>query len=320
MESQINVSSDIQKKRKNLTFRYKQSYALWVALFILLIVGTLSSPYFFTPNNMMNVLLQASVVGLLAMGLTIVLITGSLDFTVGAVVALTSVTVGLMQESSIWLTVLVLLCIAIGVGLVNSFVVSKLRLEALIATLSISLVIDGIALFISNSQTIPISTSFWRTLGTGSLFGIPLPVIIFILVGLLLYFLLSRTVLGRYLYATGGNPTASKMSGIPIQKIQIIAFLLSSLIAVLAGIIFAGRISSGDPGVGLTMTLDAVIIAVLGGAMLTGGKGSIQGAIAGALVITVLFNIFNLLSFPVYAQNIARGIIMIGAIAMQRGK
>jgi ribose/xylose/arabinose/galactoside ABC-type transport system permease subunit len=322
MESPLNkVAPNIVEKEKiSLSFKVIHSNAIWIALLFLIIIGSFSSEYFLTFPNIINIIRQTAVVGLLAMGLTIVLITGSLDFTLGSIVALTTVTIALMQDMNYFVVLPILLSIGVGIGLLNSFVVTKLKLESFIATLGVSLLIDGVAHFISNSQSLPVTNSSWRFLGSGDVMGLPLPVIIYLVVGILLYFVLSRTVFGRYIYATGGNPTASKISGVPTQKIQILSFILGAVIAVLAGIILAGRISSGDPAIGLVMSLDAIIIAVLGGAALTGGKGNIQGAIAAALVITVLFNIFNLMNFPVYAQMVARGLIMISAISMQRSR
>ncbi len=295
-----------------------QQWGLGAALVALIAVGSVTSPYFLTLGNIVNILRQTAVLGLLAMGVTLALISGALDFTVGSMVALVSILIGRLQGEPMGGVFLLILVVAVAVGLLNGLLIARLRLESFIVTLGLSLAVEGIAHLTSHSQTIPVTTAAWRYFGAASLAGMPVPILIFVAMAVLLHLVLSHTVFGRSLYAVGGNEVAARIAGIMTGRVKMVALVGSAIIAAIAGIVFTGRVATGDPTVGTVMALDAVVIAVLGGASLHGGKGTMAGAVIAALLLSVLFNVFNMLNFPVYVQMMTRGVLLVAAIALQR--
>lgn len=293
-----------------------QVLGLAIALVAVAGAGMMASPFFLTGDNILNVCRQAAIVALLGLAVTLALIAGIVDFSVGATLALTSVVVALLQERSAGLTLAVLAVMVLGLGLVKGLLVAYVRLESLITTLALALVLDGIAFAISDQQIIPVASRGWRWPGAGTVLGVPAPVVILALAAAVTHVVLRRTVYGKFLYATGGNALAAEIAGVRTRRVQTQVLLASAAIACLAGVVFTGRIAAGDPTVGTAQTLDAVVVAVLGGASLFGGKGSVPGLLLAALLIAFVFNVFNLLSLPLYWQLIARGGILLGAISI----
>lgn len=293
-----------------------QLVGLAVTIGAILVVGAITSPHFLTSGNMLNVGRQVSIVALLGLAVTIGLITGVIDFSVGAVLALTAVLVALTADGPMLATIALLLAVIAAVGLVKGVLLAYLGLGSLITTLGIALVIDGIARGVSNSRLVPVSSQDWRFLGSRDIAGFPASVLTVAAVFILAAFLMHSTVWGKYIYAAGANPLAARIAGVPVRRVKLAALTISTLIAALAGVLFVGRVAGGDPNVGTAMSFDALVVAVLGGASLRGGRGSVLGVVLAAVLIGLMFNLFTLLNLPTYWQMIARGCIIVGAISL----
>lgn len=293
-----------------------QLVGLGVTIVLILIVGAILSPYFLTSDNLLNVGRQVSIVALLGLAVTISLITGVIDFSVGSVLALTSVLVALNADESMIVPVALVLVMIAAASLVKGVLLAYLGLGSLITTLGLALVIDGFALGVSDSRLVPVFSEEWRFLGSGDIAGIPASVLTAAVVFLVAGFFMRSTVYGKYVYATGANPLASRIAGVPVRRVRLAALTATTAIAALAGVLFVGRVAGGDPNVGVAMSFDAVVVAVLGGASLRGGRGSVLGVLLAAILIGLMLNLFTLLNLPTYWQMVARGCILVGAISL----
>jgi ribose/xylose/arabinose/galactoside ABC-type transport system permease subunit len=301
--------------RRCLT-RNPNTTGLAVVLVALLIVGTFSSNFFLTSTNLLNVVRQASITALLGLGVTLALIAGKIDFSVGSIAALASVVIGLRSGADAWLTIVVLVALVVVFGVVKGILTSYFHLESLITTLGLALVLDGISYAASKQQLVPVTDRPWRWLGSAEVGGVPVVVITLLVVVLLTSGVLKLTVWGKYLYAAGANPRAAEIAGVRVRRVQLGALVAATALAVLAGVVFVGRVSAGDPTIGTSLALDAIVVAVLGGASLFGGRGSPLGLLLAALLLGVVFNLFNLLNLHSYWQMVARGVILVGAVSM----
>jgi ribose/xylose/arabinose/galactoside ABC-type transport system permease subunit len=288
-----------------------------VLVFLLLvIVSALMSEYFLTPENVMNVLRQVAVVGILAVGATFVVISGGVDLSVGGVAALASVAVAL---AAAWPTPVVLvLPIVIGmlVGLANGVVTLRLRLQPFIVTLATGSIAEGLAFYLSDGNPIPFEQPVVALIGRQYLGPLPIPALIFLIVIVTGGLVLSRTVYGYTVYALGGNEEACRLSGMPVTRYRTLTYTLAGGLSGLGGLVLAGRISIGDPtaGHGFGLSLDAVTPVLIGGADLTGGSGTMAGTFFGVLIVGMLNNIFNLLNVTAYWQLVAKGVIILAAV------
>ncbi|MFC1781881.1 ABC transporter permease [Planctomycetota bacterium] len=206
------------------------------------------------------------------------------------------------------------------IGFVNGLIITRFNVAPFIVTLGMMTIARGGALVISKGRPVSNLTESFNFIGGGDIFGIPLPVLILFLVFLISYFILNKTTFGRYVYATGGNEEATRASGININKIKIAAYAICSGLAGLAGIIQASRITTGQPNAGISYELDAIAAVVIGGTSLSGGIGSVTGTILGALIIGVINNGLDLLNVSSYYQQIIKGLIIIGAVILDREK
>lgn len=301
---------------RRIVSRNLNTAGLAAVLLVVCAYGAVASDVFLTSNNFLNIIRQAAITALLGLGVTIALIAGRLDFSVGAVTALTSVLIGLRTDENVVVTVLIIVGMVIALGAAKGVLTSYLRLESLITTLGLALMLDGIAFAASDQQLVPVTSSGWRWLGSAEVYGIPVPVITLLSVVAVTSVILRLTVWGKYLYASGANPVAAELAGVRVRRVQLIALVVATALAALAGVLFVGRVAAGDPGIGTSLALDAVVVAVLGGASLFGGKGSPLGLLLAALLLGVVFNLFNILNLEPYWQMIARGLILVGAVSI----
>lgn len=282
----------------------------------LVLVGAFGSPSFFSLENLTNILNQAIPLGIVALGQTIVLLAGGIDLSVGAVVSIATVLAATMVTFTVGSAVLflvVMLGFAILFGIMNGLVITKLKLHPMIATICTGLIGSGIALLIMASPGgyIPAASLKFLAAGFGSF---QLPMLYFLLMSIGLYYLLKHTRLGRSLYAVGGNARSAEAAGINVNRIIILSYVLSSLMAAIGGVFLACRIYSGDPTIGNPMTLDSVIVVLLGGTSFIGGIGGISGTIAGVLLLTLVGNLLNLLHVQPFYHYIMRGMLFVGAV------
>ncbi|GAA2346808.1 substrate-binding domain-containing protein [Saccharopolyspora halophila] len=286
-------------------------------LVVLVVLLSLLSPDFLTPNNLLNVGVQASVVAILAFGLTFVIVSGGIDLSVGSVAGLAGIVAGWAANSlglPLWLAIPIGLGSGALAGLASGALVTAGRVPPFIATLAMLSVARGLALVVADGR--PISMDGWiGRIGSGELFGVlPYPVLIMLVIGLLTAFVLRRTYAGRAMYAIGGNAEAARLSGIKVTRQKLLVYALSGLFAAVAGILLAARLASAQPEAGTGYELDAIAAVVIGGASLAGGVGSALGTFVGALVLAVLRNGLNLLDVSAFWQQVVIGLVIAAAV------
>ncbi|AQS37901.1 ribose ABC transporter membrane protein [Shewanella psychrophila] len=299
----------------------KQQKAL-IALIALIAVVSMLNDQFFTMGNLMNILRQTSVNAIIAVGMTLVILTAGIDLSVGAILALTGALGASMVGAELPLAVALPLTLMLGgaLGAMNGLLISKGKVQAFIATLVTMTAIRGLTMVYTEGR--PISTGFTDTadsfafIGTGWLAGVPVPVWLMLITFVLVWVMLTHTRLGRYIYAIGGNESAARLSGINVDRVKVAVYGLSGMMAALAGLIVTSRLSSAQPTAGTSYELDAIAAVVVGGASLAGGRGFIWGTLVGALIIGFLNNALNLLDVSSYYQMIAKaGVILLAVLA-----
>ena len=269
-----------------------------------------------TLSNWSNILRQVSINGIIAVGATIVILTGGIDLSVGAVMALsmTCVAGALLAGIPPILAILMALIVGTLCGAVNGVLVSYLRLPAIIVTLAMMEIPRGIALLYTGGYplaNLPPAFAFW---GQGQVLGIDTPIVIMLVVFFAAYLLLNQYPSGRYIYGIGGNEEAVRLSGIRVRQYKFIAYTLSGLTAAVSGVVLCSRLMSGQPGAGIGFELDAIAAVVLGGTAITGGRGHIFGTLIGAVTLGVLNNGLNLMEVSPYTQRVVKGAIILLAI------
>lgn len=276
----------------------------------------IATPYFATAANLANVAEQSAVVGVIAIGMTCVILTGGIDLSVGSLVALAGVVIGsaLQRGLPVFAASLLGVLAATGAGALNGVMVTRGKLPPFIATLGMMSVARGAALMISDGRPISGFPDSLRVLATGRPFGIPAPVLLMLVLYAITYVVLTRTVLGRYLYAIGGNEEASEMAGIHVWRVKIIAYAVSGFSAAVCAMLLVARLDSAQPIAGMGYELDAIAAVVIGGTSLLGGAGSVIGTLIGALIMSVLRNGLNLLGVSSYLQQVAIGMVIIAAV------
>ncbi|WP_299007522.1 ribose ABC transporter permease [uncultured Shewanella sp.] len=292
-----------------------------LTLILLIIIVSLLNDNFFTINNILNILRQTSVNAIIAVGMTLVILTAGIDLSVGSVLALCGALTASMIGLSLPIAVTLPLALLAGamLGSVSGLIIAKGKVQAFIATLVTMTAIRGVTLVYTDGR--PISTGYtdladrFSWFGTGYAFSIPIPVWIMFIVFLLAYYLLNYTRLGRYIYAIGGNEAAAHLSGINVAKVKITVYAICGALSALAAIIITSRLSSAQPNAGMGYELDAIAAVVLGGTSLMGGKGTVIGTLIGALIIGFLNNALNLLDVSSYYQMIIKaGVILLAVI------
>ena len=311
---------------------FLSKYGIVIILLAMLIAFSLLSEGFFTARNIFNIIRQISFMGLIAIGVTMVIITGGIDLRSGSVLALAAVlatSLAQLHESAtlkfpgmsvpIMIPVLVALTIGAITGIINGSLIAKFKIPPFIATLGMMTVARGFALIYSNK---PLSqlTPEYNFIGQGAILGVPFPVIILLVVAIAAHIMLNNTPFGRYIYALGGNEQAARISGINVDRVKIGVYTLAGLLSGLAGLVVSSRVGSGQPGQGLGIELDAIAAAVIGGTSLSGGIGTIWGTIVGALIIGVLDNGLILLNVDQYWITIVKGTIIVVAVIIDTRK
>jgi ribose/xylose/arabinose/galactoside ABC-type transport system permease subunit len=303
------------------TTAFLSRYGIYFAF--VLLAGTLSitSPSFRTLSNVKNILQQIPVNGIIAIGMTLVIITAGIDLSVGSVLALSAVVAASFAHADAhFLLVSILLGVLTGAvcGTVNGVLIAKKRLAPFIVTLGMMTVARGLALVYTNGRPVIGLSDSYDAIGTGSIGGIPYSAIIFFLVLLLGIFLLHYTRFGRYVYAVGGNELAAKVSGVNTDRILIFVYAFAGGLAGLAGIVASSRVMSGSPAIGTGYELDAIAAVVIGGTSLSGGVGTIAGTLVGVLIIGVMNNGLDLLNVTSYWQQIVKGVIIVLAVLLDK--
>lgn len=314
------LAEDGTTRSKTISLFYKYSIVL-ILILICAVMSVLTSS-FYSFGNLMNVVRQVAVVGLIAYGMTFVIISGGIDLSAGAVVAFVGVVVASMSKAGMPLVVVIPAGIALGAlcGLVSGVAVSWLSIPPFIATLGLQQIARALALIYSKGRPISNFTDEFLFIGRGRIGMIPVPIIIFIVVGIICWVFLKKNKFGKHVYAIGGNELASVVCGIRVRRVKTMIYVIMGALTGLAAIVLTSRVSTGNPSVGSGYELDAITGVVIGGASLSGGSGSIFGTVIGSLIIGVLSNGLSLLGVSPYWQQFINGLLIISAVALDMFK
>jgi ribose transport system permease protein len=297
-----------------------QEYALVGVVALILIVGAILEPdTFLTSDNMLNVLRQASVVGVLAIGMTFVIATGGIDLSVGSMVAAAAVAGGQLADSGSVVFILGALAMGILLGGINAGAIAFGRVVPFIATLAMFTMARGLALWLSDKTPVSLfSLDGVRWFGNGEVIGIPSAAIVFLAVTAFAWVLLNRTRYGRYVVATGGNREAARIAGVKVPWIVFSVYVISGICVAIAAILVSGRLASASPIIGNLYELDAIAAVVIGGSALAGGRATIVGTFLGVITFALIFNLLTLMDLAVEIQQITKGLIILAAVLVQR--
>lgn len=299
--------------------RLAERSSILFILVLLVVIAVIASPIFLREANLSNVVRQASLLGIVATGQLFVILTGGIDLSVASVIAFMSIlSGGLMngEDRLMWPVSLLCLALSLLIGLANGLLVTRLRIPSFIATLGMVLIVQGIRFLYSGGMPKGQISEGLMYFGRASFLLIPMTVWICLAVGLISSVILHATTLGRSIYAVGGNIRTASMSGIATGRVQIIAYMMSSLWAGFTGLLLTGWVGMADNWLGRGYDLNSIAAVVIGGAILSGGKGTVWGTLPGACLIAVLFNIVVLLGLDADAQRIVRGLVIIGAVGL----
>jgi ribose/xylose/arabinose/galactoside ABC-type transport system permease subunit len=308
----------LPKLSPKLASLLRELRALWMLVLVCIVLG-IASPHFLTSTNLLNVGLATATVALLAIGQSYVIILAEIDLSVGSTLGFSAVVTALVLKSHGLLPALLAgLATGAAVGLVNGFLVTRTRMPSFIATLATMSIASGLTLQFTGGDPVAITDYGFQGIGQDYVAGVPLPVILMLVAYLLFGVLLARTGFGRYVYATGDNLEAARLSGIRVQRTKILAFVVSGVLAALAGWILTARLSSADPTAGTGMELESIAAVIIGGTSLAGGRGKLLGTLVGALVLGVIDNGMNLLNVSPFLQSVVKGGIILLAVYIDR--
>lgn len=307
--------TSLNNRQKKINLR---EYGVVFGFVVLCLVITIATPAFAGQKNILNLLRQSSIIGIISAGMTFVIISGNFDISVGAVAALSgAVTMKLATSGvNIFLAMSAALLICAGVGLVNGFVVAKINIPSLITTMAMVSIVKGSMLMLTGGYPITETFGVLDYIGNGYILGIPVPVVIFAITVLIAYVVLSKTRFGRYVYSVGGNAEASKLNGINVDSYKIKVFIINAVLAGIAGIVLVGRMGTASPAAGDGYDMDAIASVVIGGTSVAGGSGSPLKTVIGVLMMSVINNSFNLLGVDMYFQYIFKGLIILIAVGI----
>lgn len=312
-------TSSLKTLQRRLT-RFDAPYLMYGVFAALIVFFTLLSPVFFTASNFLNIGRQTALVTIIAVGVTFVIISGEIDLSVGATLALSGVATAMAMQAtggSLLVGVVVGLAVGASIGLVNGLITTGLGIPSFLVTLAMLGIARGLALMMSEGQPVIITNGlFWDLFNNALIFGIPVPMVWTVIVLLIGAYLLHVSAYGRRVYAVGGNSLAAKYSGILVNRVKVWAFVLTGAAAGFAGLIWTARAQAARPDVGVGMELDVIAAVILGGTSLFGGRGMILGTLVGSLMIGVVNNGLTLMGVSSAAQMMVKGGIIIVAVAL----
>ena len=299
---------------------FMRKYGVILVLLLMVVLLSIVSPVFMTVSNIISVLLQVAINGILALGMVFVITAGGIDLSIGSMLALAGSIVGAMLTANvnqIPLACLAAVAACTAFGLINGVLVAKFNMFPFVVTLSTQLVIRGLAYIVTGGYSLTLSSKPFRQIGGGKLFGaVPYPVLVFAFLAVIAFILMHKTKFGRYVYAVGGNINAAIASGVNVFWTRVCTFIIMGFCAGVAGVILCSRISAGQPNVGSGYETDAIAACVIGGTSFAGGIATIPGTVIGILIIGVIYNGMNLLQINTYWQTIAKGLLIIGAVML----
>ncbi|GAA4690885.1 ABC transporter permease [Pseudonocardia yuanmonensis] len=304
-------------------FRHLEHGGLAGATIVLMVVLASIAPYFLTSRNLLNVLQQASFVGIIALAMTFVIVAGEIDISVGSAMAFASALLGVLVVDHGWTlpaAVLVVLVVGAMIGLLIGAVRVWFDVPSFIVTLALFGILRGLAQMLTDAVPVRIASESFTHWGNGTVAGIPIPALIMIGFLLVCWFVLSRTSFGRSVFAVGGNAEAARLAGINVARIRITTFVTTGVAAALAGVLVSAQLSSGDSTIGSGAEFTAISAVIIGGASLAGGRGSVPGTFLGIVFLGILGNGMVLLDLSSYAQGIASGVIVLIAVVLSAGR
>jgi ribose/xylose/arabinose/galactoside ABC-type transport system permease subunit len=292
------------------------------ALIILIVVGALISPHFLRTANLINVIRQIAIAGIIGLGMTFVILTSGIDLSVGSIVGCVAVVSASMLRADVpWFIVMPLGLLVGGlIGALNGLGITKGNLQPFIMTLGMMVIARGVTMTYSQGQPISIgkAAETFSWLGAGDFLGIPVPVWLLLFVAVLASLTLIYTPFGRHIYAVGDNAEAARLSGINTNLVTFGVYVINGVLAALSALILVSRLTTGEPLQGTGFELDAIAIVVIGGTSLFGGEGGVRGTLIGAAIVAVLANLLNLIGVSPFSQQIVKGLIIIGAVLLER--
>jgi ribose/xylose/arabinose/galactoside ABC-type transport system permease subunit len=313
------TSPEVKKQRRDV--RLILQYSLWFILILLIVVFSLLSPTFLTALNVVNILTQVAITGMIAIGMTYVILSQGIDLSVGSIIGLGGVISALLARLQIGVFIPLLLTIALGafIGFAfNGFFIAKLKLAPFIVTLGSMSIARGLALIISKTQAVYGLDKRFLFIGSGNIAGIPLPAICFILLVAVAYFLEKNIPFFRHIYAVGDNETAAKLAGVSVQRVRFAVYTISGAVSGMAAAFLTARVAAAEAATGSGYELTAIGAVVIGGTSLNGGKGSVLFTLVGVLILGVLDNGFNMMNVTSYYQQVVKGIFIVLAVLLDR--
>lgn len=299
-------------RRENLL----KNYGIIIGFLVLCTIISFATPNFLTRNNILNLLRQSSIIGVIATGMTFVIISGNFDISVGKIAALGGTIIMSMISNGHSFIIALLTALLAGavIGLINGFAVAVIKIPSLIATMGMVVILQGLIFIYTGGYPISGTNPVLSLIGRGYILGIPVPVIIFFLGVILANVVLRKTVMGRRIYAVGGNEDSSRLSGIDTVKYKIMVFMINGMASIIGGLILVSRLSTATPTAGEGYDMDAIASVVIGGTSVNGGEGNVMRTIIGVLLMSVISNSFNLIGVSIYFQYVFKGIIILVAV------
>jgi len=300
--------------------RILKNYGIVFAFLIICAVLSFLSPVFLKWTNILNVIRQTSIYGIMAVGMTFVILTGGIDLSVGSILAFAGAVAAGMVKTDAGLLWVVLASLGIGglLGLANGLIITVGRITPFVVTLGMMSIARSLTLIFCNGYPISGFGTDFRFIGGGDLLGIPFPIVIFLLTVVVAWVILTQTRLGRYTYAIGGNEETVRLSGVRSKIYKTIVYVLSGVTSAISALILTSRLNSAEPVAGVGYELDVIAAVVIGGTSLMGGRGGVWGTLVGALLIGVINNGMILLGISPYFQQLVKGLIIIGAVLLDR--
>ncbi|UZH01439.1 ABC transporter permease [Pantoea anthophila] len=318
MTTQTSTGPDTRPALR-LKFNVRDAGTL-IGLLIIVVTFSFLSPVFFTLPNLLNILQQSSINALIALGMTLVIISGGIDLSVGPTAALSAVLGATLMASGVPVPLAILATLGVGAmcGLFSGSLIAYAGLQPFIVTLGGLSLFRAIALILTGGNPVFGIPLTFRSLINSTILGIPTPIVIVAIIALLLWTVMNKTPLGEYILAIGGNEEAARVAGVPVKRTKVTVYIFSGLLASLAALILIGRLGAAEPTIGNLWELDAIAAAAIGGASLMGGKGSIFGTLIGVVILGVLRNGLTLLNIQAFYQLLATGLIIIIAMLIDR--
>lgn len=333
-KTQAQKKAQTQKKTGNIGHLLLEGRAFF-ALIAIIVVFSFLSPYYFSVANFLIMSSHVAIFGILAIGMLLVILNGGIDLSVGSTLGLSGVIAGYLMQGvtlntfgvvlypPVWVVVILTCALGAFVGAINGVLIAYLRVPAFVATLGVLYVARGVALLMTNGLTFnnlggrpELGNTGFDWLGFNRLFGVPIGVLVLALLAILCFVMLSRSAFGRWLYASGGNERAAELSGVPVKRVKIIVYVLSGISAAIAGLVLSSQLTSAGPTAGTTYELTAIAAVVIGGAALTGGRGTIGGTMLGAFVIGFLSDGLVIIGVSSYWQTVFTGAVIVLAVLL----